>query len=410
MRLLPRCFAISLVSLSLWGCSLFDVRPKIRVRIDGSATPWTSLDALNDPKNFQFLIVTDRTGAERPGVFDDAIPKINLLQPEFVVSVGDLIEGYTEDVAQVEREWDEFDAFVRQLEMPFFYLVGNHDYTNQVMADIWKQRYGPSYYHFVYKGVLFLCLNSEEKLDSHKSTALFDEQFEYFRGVLEDHPDVRWTLVFTHKPIWLYEKTARWPDFEKLLAGRPHSVFAGHHHNYVKYVRNDQNYIMLATTGGGSQLRGVHYGEFDHVVWVTMTDDGPILANLMLEGIWDENVRTEDDLSRLEGLIKSLRHEFEAMDTSGLKCRIRNDSDLTWEFECRVLDHPAVSSSTEVRMELAPNSLETFEIQHVVDCDGFDEKKQIILYQSFTTSLDGEPDLVVERQIKLPLCVTPVDD
>ena len=25
-----------------------------------------------------------------------------------------------------------------------------------------------------------------------------------------------------------------------------------------------------------------------------MTDDGPIIANLMLDGIWDENIRTEE--------------------------------------------------------------------------------------------------------------------
>ena len=410
MRLLLRSCAALLVCLTLSGCSILDGKPKIRVTIDGPAAPWTGVDPLNDPKNFQFLIVTDRTGAERAGVFEDAIRKINLLQPEFVVSVGDLIEGYTKDVEQVEAEWDEFDGFVHRLDMPFFYLAGNHDYTNQVMADIWKQRYGPSYYYFVYRDVLFLCLNSEEKLDAHKSTALFDEQFEYFRGVLEDHPDVRWTMVFTHKPMWLYETTARWPEFEQLLAGRPHSVFAGHHHNYVKHVRHDQNYIMLATTGGGSKMRGVHYGEFDHVVWVTMSDDGPILANLMLEGIWDEDVRTEDDLQRLAGFINALRHEFEAMDESGLKFRVRNDSDVAWDFECSVLDHAAVSASSEVRATLAPNSLETFEIDYSVNCDGFDPEAPIVLLQKFTASLEGEPDLVVERPLKLPLCVPSEDD
>ena len=45
---------------------------------------------------------------------------------------------------------------------------------------------------------------------------------------------------------------------------------------------------------GGSGLRGPNFGEFDHVVWITMTDAGPIMANLMLDGIWDENVNTEE--------------------------------------------------------------------------------------------------------------------
>src|SRR5207302_155571 len=44
-------------------------------------------------------------------------------------------------------------------------------------------------------------------------------------------------------------------------------------------------------TGGGSRLRGVKYGEFDHVVWVTMKNNGPTLANLMLDGIYSENMK-----------------------------------------------------------------------------------------------------------------------
>ena len=63
--------------------------------------PWTDLDFYNDPDNFQFAIVTDRNGGNRPGIFTDAVSKINLLYPEFVLSVGDLINGYTRDTAQI---------------------------------------------------------------------------------------------------------------------------------------------------------------------------------------------------------------------------------------------------------------------------------------------------------------------
>ncbi|MCH7944837.1 MAG: serine/threonine protein phosphatase, partial [Armatimonadetes bacterium] len=68
-------------------------RPRIKVE---ALNPWTHLDLVNDPENFQFAIVTDRTGGHRAGVFPDAMRKLNLLQPEFVMSVGDPVEGYTE--------------------------------------------------------------------------------------------------------------------------------------------------------------------------------------------------------------------------------------------------------------------------------------------------------------------------
>jgi hypothetical protein len=51
------------------------------------------------------------------------------------------------------------------------------------------------------------------------------------------------------------------------------------------------NYYQLATTGGASRMRGIKYGEFDHLVWVTMKKDGPLLANLTLDGIYTENMK-----------------------------------------------------------------------------------------------------------------------
>lgn len=92
---------------------------KIQAQNDGSAfrhsvstdkKPWTHLNFKNDPENFQFAIVTDNTGGMRPGVFESAVLKLNLMQPEFVMSVGDLIEGYTKEQEQINKEWLEFNG------------------------------------------------------------------------------------------------------------------------------------------------------------------------------------------------------------------------------------------------------------------------------------------------------------
>src|SRR5207244_11256368 len=37
--------------------------------------------------------------------------------------------------------------------------------------------------------------------------------------------------------------------------------------------------------------RGLRYGEFDHIVWVTMGKQGPTLANVMLDGIYPEDLK-----------------------------------------------------------------------------------------------------------------------
>ena len=259
----------------------------IEITIESGPNPWTNLEFNNNPDNFQFAIVTDRTGGARPGVFEDGVRKTNLLQPEFVMSVGDLIQGGTEDRAQIEKEWAEFNGFLAEFEMPFFYVAGNHDISNPVMAEVWKEKFGRPYYHFKYKDVLFLCMCSEDGARANVS----DEQAAYFKKVLEENGDVRWTLAFIHQPLWRHE-SGIWNKIEPLLAGRKHTVFAGHVHDYAKTVRGDgTRYYTLGTMGGSSELRGDAFGEFDHATWVTMSDDGPRITLLKLEGIRDENVR-----------------------------------------------------------------------------------------------------------------------
>jgi serine/threonine-protein phosphatase CPPED1 len=175
--------------------------------------------------------------------------------------------------------------------MPFFYVAGNHDLSNVVMEKEWKERFGRRWYHFVYHNVLFLMLNSDDPAKGGGTVG--KEQLAYIARVLAENPNARWTVVAMHKPLWDQTNlpTNGWLEVEKVLTGRPYTVFVGHEHEYRKFVRHGQNYYQLATTGGISRMRGLRYGEFDHIVWVTMKKSGPVLANLMLDGIFPEDMR-----------------------------------------------------------------------------------------------------------------------
>jgi hypothetical protein len=310
-RLLLGLAAVALVGAAIaWSGGKNANRPELDLKSE-KRNPWTNLKLNNDPNDFQFAIISDRTGGHRPKVFARAVEQLNLLQPELVMSVGDLIEGYTKDKKEVTRQWREFQTFTARLQMPFFYVPGNHDITNKEMGEIWKDKFGRSYYEFVYRDVLFLCLNSEDPPGKGYSNISAD-QIAWMKKALEDNKSVKWTLVFLHKPIWIYPTANKmgWGEVEKLLKGRSYTVFAGHVHKYQKFVRQGMNYYMLATTGGGSKLRGLEYGEFDHLVWVTMKKDGPVIANLLMDGILREDLRSisGDDEEGVKDLYRRPTH------------------------------------------------------------------------------------------------------
>ena len=280
--------------------------------------PWTHLNFQNDPDCFQFAIVPDRTGGDYRGAFTNALEKVNRMHPEFVMTVGDLVEGMNmqhvnsrRTITEVQREQKaELEKMTSKVVAPFFTVVGNHDigrsrpyppcfaHANEESSAVWKEFHGgETYYSFVYKRVLFVCLNTMEGRGAgRKQEGITARQYAWFKKTLDDNADVRWTCVFMHQPgEWL---TDAWLKFEKEeLAKRKYTVFAGDWHTYVHAKRHGRDYYVFSVAGGGScmnatasnemrsRLKGPAYGEMDHIVWVTMTPNGPDVMNLLLEGM-----------------------------------------------------------------------------------------------------------------------------
>ncbi len=211
--------------------------------IEQGPTPWSHEQFDNQSDQFTFTIISDLNGGERPGIFQVAIDQVNLLRPEFILSVGDLINGGTEDRDQLTSEWDSFDIRASKAKVPFLHLGGNHDLTNVMMRKVWSERYGPRYYHFVYQDVLFLMLDSEDynetrmreiyearaeaiivldgpepekaqemlyyQMPERLTGEISDTQSSYFEEVLNRYPDVHWTFILMHKPS-LAAGRSRW--------------------------------------------------------------------------------------------------------------------------------------------------------------------------------------------------------
>lgn len=351
-----------------------DSDPGFRIDAPETAKPYTHLRFNNRARNFQFAVMADRTGANRAGVFEDAIAKINLLQPEFVISVGDLIGGYTTDTEAVVRQWEELDQLVSRLEMPYFYVAGNHDLSNKPMVKIWEERRGRRYYHFLYQGVLFLVINTDDPFPVQMS----DEQVAYFERVLKENPNPRWIFVFMHNPSWRLDPTDRqkasgfphehrFSRFDALLKGRQYTVFAGHTHNYSYERRNGgAEHIVMATTGGGSDLRGARtYGEFDHIAWVTMTDDGPRIANLSLDGILPADVRTAETMRSVNAVNRAapkgmlVRAEGKAFTSGTAGLRLENPTSAPLNMRIELTAPPPLAVEPAViDRDLAPGEEE----------------------------------------------------
>jgi 3',5'-cyclic AMP phosphodiesterase CpdA len=308
------------LAIAMSGLPAAAADPAFKAPVLTGPKPWTNERFDDAPDKFSFAVVTDLESGYRKGVFDVAVAELGLLRPAFVITVGDLIEGGTEDEARLRDEWSEFDARLAGLQAPFFHVGGNHDLTNQAQRRVWASRYGPRYYHFSYKGVLFLVLDTEDysparmaeiyhqrddyirarKTDPARAATLpyanlmeakvgevGPEQAAYFTKVLADNPKARWTVLLMHKPVWRRDGAGGLGTIEAALKGRPYTLLNGHLHRYGYEARDGRDHITLGTTGGERGFDG-STGAVDHLMWVTMTRDGPSIANVRLDGVFDK--------------------------------------------------------------------------------------------------------------------------
>ncbi|WP_237055377.1 metallophosphoesterase family protein [Microbulbifer sediminum] len=313
-----------MLSPGLWAEERADGFSYDKERLSG-ATPWTSQPIQKDPAEFQFVVIGDRTGgANQEGTFKLAINQLNLLLPEFVINVGDLIEGYSDDKGELNAEWDEVDQMLSELKMPFFRTPGNHDIANKTAQQVWKDRHGATYYHFVYKDVLFMVLDSEdppraapegmrEKLELYnrlqvedparakemlaefmadeavvaalgKPVEFGEKQVAWIKRTLADNPNVRWTFLFLHEPAW-ENASVSFKAIQNMLKARKHTFLAGHLHYYDYDLLDGSEHITMGPAGASFHQEGP--GNVDHIMWVTMTKEGPQIGNIALKGIFD---------------------------------------------------------------------------------------------------------------------------
>ena len=293
-------------------------------RFQTDKRPW--LGELDDSSKgeFNFAVVGDRTGFALNGVFEDTMDALKNLNPDFVLSVGDLIEGYWLDHKDAHKEWDDMDLCVQKLELPFFRAIGNHDCGSELMMDVWRERYGHDYYAFCYRNILFLISNTEdppipipekyipvlreleqlvkhnpataeqkiqafldqipedEKLPSTLKSCIGDIQIKFIQQVLEENQNVDWTFIVMHRPLWKTDDP-NYVRLENILKDRKYTLFAGHLHN-LEVTESKGNYqIQMGRTGACKHKKEMD--DFHHFLWVSVKDGVPNFSVIKLEGI-----------------------------------------------------------------------------------------------------------------------------
>src|SRR5690242_3532325 len=132
------------------------LRAALALAVLCGASPWPASPA--SPNHFRFSIVGDRTGEAQPGVYERVWREVNQFHPDFVINVGDVIEGGND--ATADQEWRTVREVWRDYSYPLYFTPGNHDIWSDTSEKLYeKYSSRPPSYSFNYQDAHFTILD-----------------------------------------------------------------------------------------------------------------------------------------------------------------------------------------------------------------------------------------------------------
>jgi 3',5'-cyclic AMP phosphodiesterase CpdA len=310
----------------------------------------------------RFAVIGDRTGDAQSGIYEEIVAEIERLKPDFVITVGDMIQGYAQDTTELTLMWTEYKTIIAPLTMPIYFTSGNHDITTDDAAPWYKNHIAKPYYSFDYKGLHFVILDAS-RWDVSKDIP--HEQITWLIDDLKKNQKAPYTFVFYHKPFWADEIAAGKPDTLHTIFKNygVDAVFNGHTHEYFSGKIDGILYTDVSTSGGAGDVGPT--GLLYHFTWVTVDKNGISIAPIKINSVlpWDEV--TISDVANINKIYNSgitfentiyVNDDFSVLDTIFTVKLINPNTDVALEDTLYWITNEAWSIKPQsVLVKVAPN-------------------------------------------------------
>ena len=278
------------------------------------------------PRVFRIAILPDRTTGRDWGLpyLKAAVNDLNRIAPDAVFTIGDMVQGYTRDPAEWQRQADQWKAITEGLHAQLFPVAGNHDVISgsrvpgdRAFGDRYLRTFGPLRYMAELHGATVIAMFSDEGFGDG-GVQLSDGQVGWLKNCLTRAKERALPIVvLMHRPLWRTESVKWFERVHPALADAGvDAVIAGHFHSMQDDgVRDGVHYDIVGTCGGSIDQHPLA-GQMQHLTFVQARPDGsldifhqPVGATLPVDFVVREDqdrvfaLRERPGSAKLEGVL-----------------------------------------------------------------------------------------------------------
>jgi len=257
------------------------------VSTDGGVLPGTEGKLPPPPsrsERLRLVILPDRTTGRDWGMpyLHLAVEDVTRIRPDAVITIGDMVQGYTRSVEQWTREADEYLEIVGRLKLPFYPLPGNHEVVSGTRSpedtrfyELYKETFGPLYYAIEFDLASAVLLLSDDP-EVEGGVGIGSVQHAWLMATLDQLKQRgRPIFVLFHRPLWRGRDTGWWETVHPMLvAAGVRAVIAGHFHALQRDPDVDGVEYHIVGTCGGMIDQYPFAGQLQHLTFLNVDDSG----------------------------------------------------------------------------------------------------------------------------------------
>jgi hypothetical protein len=225
----------------------------------------------------RFVILGDRTGSVQPGVYEQVWREATAQKPEFVLTVGDMIEGLVD--ANAAEQWEEVGHLHKPYAaIPLYLTPGNHDIWSEVSERLFRKHSGRMPHYSFDRGALHVTV-----LDNSRSDEFSDAELSFLESDLKANVSRPVKIIVSHRPSWILRAALRDTSMPLHRLAKQYGVrhvIAGHVHQLIRIEFDGVEYVSLHSAGGHLRASGQYKDGWFFGYTVAQVKDGAVALTI----------------------------------------------------------------------------------------------------------------------------------